>query len=68
MNDRSRFIVVDTFVKRRRIESEIGGVFFQIGFGECAHVLADPHGKQFVVVLPELALLIGAFCGFGGPV
>jgi hypothetical protein len=60
LNDRSSFFVVDTFVKRCRIESEIGGIFFQIGFGERADVFALPLAKELVVIFPELALPVRA--------
>jgi hypothetical protein len=60
LNDRSSFFVVEAFVKRRRIESEIGGIFFQIGFGERADVFALPLAKELVVIFPELALPVRA--------
>lgn len=68
LNDGCRFVVVDTFVKRRRVESEIGGVFFQIGFGVCADPFAAPLPKEILVIFPKLALAIGALGSIRRPV
>lgn len=67
MNDRGGFIVVDTFVERRCIESQVGSIFFQIGFGERADTFALPVAKERVVIFPELALPIGALGSFRRP-
>lgn len=46
---------VEALVERARIETEIRGEAFQVGRGERALVL-----ENRVVILPELALLVGA--------
>jgi len=52
---------VETLIELRSIKVQIGGEFFQVGFGVRADVLAAPFGKQFVVIFPELALFVCAF-------
>jgi hypothetical protein len=49
------------------IQAQLCGKTFQVIFAECALVLAILALEQQVVVFPELALVISAFRGFGGP-
>ena len=63
LDDRRGLIVIDTFVKRGSVQSHIGGVLFQIRFGEIADEFTRPGREEFVVIFPELALSI---CALGG--
>jgi hypothetical protein len=67
LNHRRGLFIVDALVKRRHVQPKIGGVLFQIRFGERAGKFADPHGEQAVMVFPELALPIGALGGIRRP-
>lgn len=68
LNNRGSLVIVDARVELGGIQSQIGGVLFQIGFGERADIFAGPHREEFIVILPEFALLVRAFRGFCRPV
>ncbi len=59
--DRGGLVAVKALVEIRRIELQIRRVLFQFRLGEGANILTGPDGEQLVVILPELALEIGAF-------
>jgi hypothetical protein len=61
-------VVVDTRIELGGIKSELRRVLLQVGFREGADILSRPDGKEFIVVFPELVLLVRAFGGFRGPV
>ena len=67
VDNRNRFVIIDTGVEGSRIETDIGGVLFQIRFGKRADVFTRPHAKQLVVINPELALLVRALGGIRCP-
>lgn len=54
-------VAVEARAEPGLVESQLGGETFQIRFGVRAAIFAALSGKQQVVVLPELALLIRAF-------
>ncbi len=60
-------VIVDARVELGGVETETGSVCFQIGFGKCANIFAGPHREEFIVILPELALLVRALGGFRCP-
>ena len=67
LDDRRGLIVIDTFVKCGGVQSHIGSVLFQIRLGEIADEFTRPGSEEFVVILPELALAICAFCAIRRP-
>ena len=60
VNDRLGAFSIETLIELGGVKVQIGGVLFEVDFGECADILAAPFGKQFVVIFPELALLVRA--------
>jgi hypothetical protein len=67
IDQRNSLAVIDALVKARGVETDIGGVFFQVRFGVRADIFAAPFAEQFVVILPKLALRIRALGGIGSP-
>lgn len=61
LDDGRGLVAVETLVEIRRVELQIRRVLFQLGFGERTDILARPYGEQLVVIVPELALQVGAF-------
>ncbi len=68
IDNRNGFVVIDALVKGGSVESNIGGEFFQIGFGKRADPFTTPFAKELVVIFPELALFVRTFGGVRCPV
>ena len=68
VNDRLDALSVETLIELGSVEVQIGGVLFEIDFGVRADVLTAPFGVQFIVIFPELALLVRALRRIRRPV
>ncbi len=66
--DRGQGLVrVEALAKARRIQPKIRGILLESGLGIGPHIFARPYLEQAGVILPEPALLVGAFGRLCGP-